>query len=200
MHPEIVMPKRVTLEVFPSRCMVKPEHVAALYEKALSAAGIPCTEGTEASMDVKYTERITNRLVITLKHPLEGMADLEDLASIYPEGKPPFPHPLVVQRFYEMLMGAPNDHGFARYLVGRSRGRGPDADTIVPATVAAYLRRLGKISSRKEVHRLLNAHVLSGTWKTLPEEGYSSSTVNQLWRDVEKVKAWTLHDELRLFF
>src|SRR5215207_1445610 len=43
MHPEIVMPKRVTLEVTPSRCMVKPEHVAALYEKALSDAGIPCT-------------------------------------------------------------------------------------------------------------------------------------------------------------
>jgi hypothetical protein len=205
MHPEIVIPKRVRLEVTPSRYMVKPEHIAALYEKALSAAGIPCTEGTQGSMDFKYTEDFGNRLLITLKHPLEdivdeGIAPLEELVSIYPEGKPPFPHPLVVQGFYEMLMGTPRGHhGFARYLVGRSRGRTPDADTLVPATVAAYLRRLGKISSRIEVHRLLNAHVLGGTWKTLPEEGYASSAVNQLWRDVEKVKNWTLLDELHLF-
>lgn len=198
MHPEIVMPKMVTLEVSPGRRMAKPEHVAVLYEKALSTAGIPCTEGTRGTMNFEYSEHFGNRLLINVKHGLEEIG-VEDLALFYSEGKLTFPHPFVVQCFYETLMGTPGGHGFARYLVGRSRGRGPDADTIVPACVAAYLRRYGKISSRKEVHRLLNAHVLSGTWKTLPEDGYGSSAVNQLWRDVEKVKAWTLHDDLALF-
>jgi hypothetical protein len=157
MHPEIVMPKAVTLEVIPSSRMAKPQHVASLYRKVLSAAGIPCTERRRGPLNFDFTEHISgNRLLITLKHTLEDIVDVEDLASVYPEGKPTFPHPSVIQRFYETIMGKPHGHGFARYLVARSRGRGPDADTLVPACV------------------------LGGTWKTLPEEGYSSSEVNQL--------------------
>jgi len=198
MHPEIVVPKMVTLEVSPGRSMTKPEHVAVLYEKVLSAAGIPCTEGAQGTISFEYIEHLGNRLLLNVKHSLAEMG-AETLASLHLEGKLTFLHPLVVQRFYETLMGTPSGQGFARYLVGRSRGRGPDADTIVPACVAAYLRRYGRILSRKDVQCLLNAHVLSGTWKTLPEDSYGSSAVNQLWRDVEKVKAWTLHDSLALF-
>jgi hypothetical protein len=39
-----------------------------------------------------------------------------------------------------------------------------------------------------EIHDLLNRHVLREMWKTLPTEGYSSSEVTQLWRDVKKVE------------
>ena len=86
-----------------------------------------------------------------------------------------------------------------QYLVGRSRGRTPAADTLIPACVAAYLRYSGGIESRKEIHGLLNEHVLRGTWRVLPEEGYSSSAVNQLWRDVEKVQRWTRYASFQLF-
>jgi hypothetical protein len=45
------------------------------------------------------------------------------------------------------------------------------------------LRKYGKIESRKEIHRLLNEHVLCETRKALPEEAYGSSETNQLWTD-----------------
>ena len=87
-----------------------------------------------------------------------------------------------------MLVGTPEGFGFARYLVPRSRGRSWSAGTLVPAWVAGDLRRYGKVQSRMEIHNLLNKIVLRGSWKSLPTDGYSSSEVNQPWRDVKKIE------------
>jgi hypothetical protein len=89
-----------------------------------------------------------------------------------------------VQEFYRMLLGTPSGDGFTRHLALRTRGGPPTAANLVPACVAFYLREYGKIESRKEIHRLLNEHVLRETGKELPEEAYGSSETNQLWRDV----------------
>ena len=97
----------------------------------------------------------------------------------------PFPTPRIVQGFYEMLLGKPSGDGFYKHLATRTRGPAPSADNLIPACVAFYLRNSGKIQSRKEIHRLLNRHVLRETHKVLPEEGYSSSETVQLWRDVD---------------
>jgi hypothetical protein len=198
-HPRIVIPKIVTLEIGPSFRMVKPEHVAALYERVLTSAGIPCTEGLQGAMRWRFHTFPGHRLLIDLEHTHGSDTQVETLVHIYPEGKPVFSHPSTIREYYKMLMGKPEGPGFAQHLVGRSRGRTPDADTLIPACVAAYLRYSAGIESRKEIHAFLNEHVLRGNWKVLPEKGYSSSAVNQLWRDVEKVQRWVQYADLQLF-
>jgi hypothetical protein len=198
-HPEIVMPKMVTGEVSPSFRMTKPEHVAALYERVLTSAGIPCTEGLRGAMRWRFNKFPGHRLLIDVEHSYGSEARVEHLAQMYPGGKPVFSHPSTIREYYKMLMGKPEGPGFAPHLVGRSRGYAPAADTVVPACVAAYLRYNGGIEGRKEIHGLLNEHVLCGTWKVLPEKGYSSSAVNQLWRDVERVQRWTRYADDQLF-
>jgi hypothetical protein len=198
-HPHIVMPNIVRIEVGPSFRMVKPEHVAALYERVLTSAEIPCTEGLKGAMRWWFHTSTGHRLSIEVEHRDGSDTRVEYMAHWYPEGKPVFPHPSTIREYYKMLMGKPEGPGFAQHLVGRSRGRTPDADTLIPACVAAYLRYSGDIQSRKEIHALLNEHVLRGNWKDLPEEGYSSSEVNQLWRDVAKVQRWTRYADLQLF-
>jgi hypothetical protein len=198
-HPRIVMPKFVILEVGPSFRMAKPEHVAALYERVLTSAGIPCTEGLQGAMRWRFHTFPGHHLLIDVEHRYGRETEVEHLANMHPGGKPVFSHPSTIREYYKMLMGKPEGPGFAQYLVGRSRGRTPAADTLIPACVAAYLRYSGGIESRKEIHGLLNEHVLRGTWRVLPEEGYSSSAVNQLWRDVEKVQRWTRYASFQLF-
>lgn len=183
-HPKIVMPRMVVIEVYPHRYMVDPDYVGAMYENTLSAKGIVYGDWLTGSMSFRF---FSGRLSIQLDHRL-GDAPVERLQALYPDGKPVFPHPYWVRRYYEMLMGTPSGPGFAQYLITRSRGRTPGSDTLIPACVAVYLRHYGKIEGRKEIHRLLNEHVLSEIWKTLPVESYGSSEVNQLWRDVEKIK------------
>ena len=116
----------------------------------------------------------------------------------------PFPTPRIVQGFYEMLLGKPSGDGFHKRLATRTRGPAPSADNLISACVAFYLRNNGKIQSRKEIHRLLNEHVLCETHKFIPEVTYATSESNQLWRDVNdraKVRnplhevGWTLYRE-----
>jgi hypothetical protein len=95
----------------------------------------------------------------------------------------PFPSPRIVGGFYEMLLGKPSGDGFHKRLAPRTRGPAPSAYNLIPACVAFYLRNNGKIQSPKEIHRLLNEHVLRETHKVLPE-GDTNSESSQLWQDV----------------
>jgi hypothetical protein len=180
-HPNIVLPRAVFVTVYPHRRLADPEHVATLYGETLRARGL--TYSTHRGGSLHY-DFYGGALHIELKHERED-ANVELLGADF---EPKFPTPARVREYYKMLVGTPESFGFARYLVPRSRGRGWSADTLVPAWVASYLRRRGKIHSRTEIHDLLNKHVLRETWKTLPTEGYSSAEVNQLWRDVKKIE------------
>lgn len=190
-HPHIVVPKHIAIEVRPSFRMVKPEQVAHLYERHLAAAALSHSEQWVGSMSWDFWKG-RSELSIRIEYPYTS-ASAEVAASSLPEGGPRFAHPFFVGRYYEMLMGTAEGPGFAKYLIGRSRGRSPVADALVPAATAAILRYHAGVESPKAVHRLLNEHVLRDGWKTLPE-GYSSSESNQLWRDVKKVKHWLLND------
>lgn len=196
-HPHIVVPKHVEIRVGPGFRAVKPEQVALLYEDHLNAAKIAYSQQWAGSMSWHFF-RGAPSLTINVEYPW-AHKNAEVASSSLPARGPEFAHPYFVGRYYEMLMGHAEGPGFAKYLAGRSRGRVPVAETLVPAVTAAILRYREGIESPKEVHRLLNEHLLYDTFKTLPE-GYSSSASTQLWRDVNKVRGWVLHDESTLPF
>jgi len=177
--PNQEVPREVTISVYSHRRLAKPEHVAYRYEKTLAVAGISHDEQRTGHMSFDFHGR---SLLITIRNGSRG----ESLDG--PDGfrlvETSFPHPWLVQEFYRILLGSPSGDGFVRRLASRTRGGPPLAINLVPACVAVYLRGYGKIESRKEVHRLLNEHVLGETAKELPEEAYGSSETNQLWRDV----------------
>jgi hypothetical protein len=170
----------VTISVYAHRRLAKPDHVASLYEKTLRAAGLPHDEQRTGHLGFDFHNR---SLRITIRNG--SIAErLDRPRPTFRIDKAPFPHPRIVQEFYRMLLGSPSGDGFARHLAIRTRGGPPAAEHLVPACVAFYLRAYGEIRSRKEIHRLLNEHVLRESGKQLPEEAHGSSETNQLWRDV----------------
>jgi hypothetical protein len=178
-------PREVAVTLYPHPRLASPEHVAAFYEKTLSIAGIACEEQRRAYMGFEFSKE--GYLIMSIERSDVPLA--RKRAGIVLRGREPrFPHPIVVREYYRMLLGRSSGNGSARHLTMRKRGRDPEADTLIPACVAFYLRNYGEIESRKEIHHLLNEHVLCESWKTLPIEGYSSSETTQLWRDVKKVK------------
>jgi hypothetical protein len=173
-HPDTNAPEEVTITAYAHRRPAKPEHVATLYEKTLSTAGVPYGEsrtgyvhfdfyGTHLKLFLKR-----GNVATPLQRTTRGVALRFDKAA--------FPNPRLVYGFYQTLLGKPGEGGLVRSLGTRERGRSPDAANLIPACVAYCLRHFVGIEGRKEIHRLLNKHV--------PEEGYSTSDSNQLWRDV----------------
>jgi hypothetical protein len=76
-------------------------------------------------------------------------------------------------------------------LVLRKRGGEMSPDNLILAMVARTLAdavpRRGKKINRKEVHRLLNSHVLcAAPWRKSLDEG-NQDNVRALWRNVKKV-------------
>jgi hypothetical protein len=178
--PDQENPKEVVVRVYAHRRPAKPEHVATLYEKTLVDAGISHDEQRTGHMGFDY---YGPNLILMIRHG-ELVTRLNSPRLGWRIDRSPFPHPRLVQEFYRMLLGAPSGEGLVQHLTTRTRGGVPAAINLVPACVAFYLREYGKIESRKEIHRLLNEHVLCETSKTLPDETYGSSATNQLWRDV----------------
>jgi hypothetical protein len=123
-----------------------------------------------------FVAPVERHLAFFLEPEIRDAAELDE-----PEREAPtFPPAFWIRRYYEALLETPEGKKF--------RGRpGPPltADNLVLACVACLL--YFGITSRKEIHRLLNKYVLCGTGKTLPEVGASFSETNQLWRNAEKV-------------
>jgi hypothetical protein len=76
-------------------------------------------------------------------------------------------------------------------LVLRKRGGEMSRDNLILAmvaqTLASAVPRRGKKTNRKEVHRLLNSHVLcTAPWRKPLDEG-NPDDVRALWRNVKKV-------------
>jgi hypothetical protein len=178
--PDNEVPEEVVLRVYAHQRLAEPEDVTFRYEKALEDAGIAHDEKRTAHMSFDYY----GRSLILMMRPGSIAKELEPPERGWQIDTTSFPHPRLVQTFYSMLLGAPSGEGFRKELAIRTRGGPTEAINLVPACVAYYLRKYGKIYSRKEIHRLLNKHVLCETQKTLPEKGYSNSETNQLWRDV----------------
>jgi len=83
---------------------------------------------------------------------------------------------------------------FTERLVIRRRGGQKNPDNLIPAMVAYLLRNslpVGtEVEGRKEIHRLMNRHVLCDIpWKRLPEDGYANTAeVVQLWDNVRWIE------------
>ena len=84
----------------------------------------------------------------------------------------------------------------------RTAGEPPEAQNLVPACVAFLLRAYG-LEGRKEIHHLLNEHVLCEIGKEL-QLGYTDNATYTLWRSVKNEAlvrgplldaAWTLFYE-----
>jgi hypothetical protein len=181
---DVVVPRLVTISVFPHRRSATPEQVAALYDERLSSAGIPHEQS--ASGQFPYFAFEDGYLLFEVGHKRTAVAP-EHIGTVFRDRKPEFPHPRLVSAFHKMLLGSASGDGFARYLVTRRRGPVPKPQALIPACVAFYLRDYGDMREGAEAHRLINEHVLREYQKELPE-GHSDSASNQLWRDVDKVK------------
>ena len=182
---EIEQPKEVFLSVYRHRHPAKPEHVASLYEKTLSEAGVPYGEVDTGRISFELTD-IDLLIVIERGRKRRLVPSPKGSGWRLEIDVAPFPAPRMVQEFYQMLLGKPSGEGFYRKLATRTRGGAPNADNLILACVAFYLKHSGNIKSRKEIHRLLNERVLCEEryrHKAIPEGGYTSSEASQLWRD-----------------
>ena len=199
--PDTEQAKEVRLFAYPHRQPAKPEHVGSRYERTLSAAGVPYGESDMGQMGFDFS---FGHLMIYVTRQEQYYLSLKASGSGSKGGAKavPFPTPRIVQEFYKMLLGKPSGDGFHKRLATRTRGPAPSADNLISACVAFYLRNNGKIQSRKEIHRLLNRHVLRETHKFIPEVTYPTSESNQLWRDVDnpaKVRKPLLEVERMLY-
>jgi hypothetical protein len=180
---DVEVPRVIVLAIYPHKKPPTLEQVAARYDSELAAADIPHAESKAGRFEFSWRE---GYLLIEIHHRRTSIPQ-EHMGVVFRDSKPEFPHPRLVGAFCEMLLGTTSKDGFARLLVPRKRGPTPPPDTIIPASVAFYLRNYGGMKEGMEAHRLLNEHVLRTHWKTLPE-GHSDSASNQLWQDADKVK------------
>jgi hypothetical protein len=182
----VEQPEQVFLSVYPHRQPAESSHVASLYEAKLSAASAPYGEADTGRMSF---ELFDSHLLITIDRGLRKfVSDSEGSSFRFRTDVASFPTPRIVQGFYQMLLGKPSGEGFYGHLATRTRGGAPNADNLILACVAFYLRNSGGIKGRKEIHRLLNEHVLCEEryrHKAIPEEGCASSVASQIWRDAK---------------
>lgn len=157
------IPQGVLIQVSFHKKAVEAEHVASVYVDRLTARGMRFGSSHSGSLEYEF---VGNRLYLTVKSTKET-----------PVVGTTFSPPHLVKAFYSGLLDE-----FANRLT--ARGRVFEAENLILASVAFLLRASGGLASRKEIHRLLNKHVYGA--ERLPETGYGSNSVTQLWRDVPK--------------
>jgi hypothetical protein len=180
---DVEVPRVIVLAIYPHTKPPTLEQITARYDMELAAADIPHTESKEGRFEFSSRD---GHLLIEVHHRRTSIPQ-DHMGVVFRDRKPKFPHPHLVGEFCEMLLGTTSKDGFVRFLVPRKRGPTPPPDTIIPASVAFYLRDYGRMKEGMEAHRLLNEQVLRTHWKTLPE-GHSNSASIQLWTNADKVK------------
>lgn len=178
----------VVVAVYRHSRFASPEEVASAYEKTLTSSGVSYEETFPEPLSGSMRLEYTDDYWLIIVEPSGKTATAVQKARGHQ--RQVFPHPQRVGEHYGLLMGKPSGGGFLEYLSTHKRGRTAEPYNLIPACVAFYLslrvRGNREEVDRKEVHRLLNEHVLRESWKTLPEGGHSSSETNQLWRNAEK--------------
>ena len=170
----------VWIEVMPRSRPASPKEVASAYERAMGEHGLPCPEERAISLTSFLTE---HHLRLIIEPVFLGI----HVGDGPPDGQ--FPSPGLVEDASRGLL----EGGLGERLRGRKSGPGWKPETLIPAIVAFFLRTYGGMDGRKEIHKLLNEHVLNPAWKVhlphlerLPEEGINTSASNQLWKNVER--------------
>jgi hypothetical protein len=168
----------VLIRVYPHKKRVKPEEVAVHYENVLAAEGISYASSRNAFVEYDFTGELLYLLVTAGRWRMGKQ-------------KPSFPPPRLVGNFYYGL-----SQEFGERLMTRKAGFLMDADTLVPACIAFFLRASGGFKGRAEIERLLNEHLFDGADKYLP--GTSVGQNVQLWRDVKKAQRQVMRALARL--
>jgi hypothetical protein len=191
-------PEEVVISVYPHRRLATFDEVTSRYEKVLSDAGVSYGEPKTGSLSFSFYGR-TLELRVQPGTVVERLN--EPQGSGYRIDKASFPHPRLVGEFYNMLLSKAGG-GFRGELAMRTAGDPPEAENLVPACVAFLLRTYG-LEGRKEIHQLLNKHVLCEIGKEL-QLGYTDNATYTLWRRVTNEAlvrtplvdaAWTLFYE-----
>jgi hypothetical protein len=117
--------------------------------------------------------------------PLELVVEENDQFKPDPAHRS-WPSPAIVGGYAEAVLDEAGEG-----LVLRKRGGEMSPDNLIVAmvaqTLASAVPRRGKKTNRKEVHRLLNSHVLcADPWRKPLEDG-NPGDVRALWRNVKKV-------------
>jgi hypothetical protein len=190
--------EEVVISVYPHRRLATADEVTSRYEKVLSDAGVLYGEPKTANPSFSFYGR-------TLELRVKSGTVIERLDQ--PQGfgygidKASFPHPRLVGEFYNMLLSKAGG-GFREELAIRTAGEPPEAQNLVPACVAFLLRAYG-LEGRKDIHHLLNEHVLCEIGSEL-QLGYTDNATYMLWRSVKNEAlvrgplldaAWTLFYE-----
>jgi hypothetical protein len=170
----------VWIEVMPRSKPASPAEVTSAYERTMREHGLPCEEVRAISLTSYLTGhhlRLTTKPVFLGTHVGDGP----------PDGL--FPSPGLVGDAARGLL----EGDLGERLRGRKSGPGWKPETLIPAIVAFFLRTYGEMVGRKEVHRLLNEHVLDPArgghlphLQRLPEDGSSTSVSNQLWENAKR--------------
>jgi hypothetical protein len=191
-------PEEVVISVYPHRRLATFDEVTSRYEKVLSDAGVSYGEPKTGSLSFSFYGR-TLELRVQPGTIIERLN--EPQGSGYRIDKASFPHPRLVGEFYNVLLSKAGG-GFRGELAMRTAGDPPEAENLVPACVAFLLRTYG-LEGRKEIHQLLNKHVLCEIGKEL-QLGYTDNATYTLWRRVTNEAlvrtplvdaAWTLFYE-----
>jgi hypothetical protein len=183
-YPNTEDPRAVWIHVYLHNEVAEPEHVAYLYHKALSEAGIRYASGTEGSFHFEWDLGVLSMMV--------GRGLLIDPLDERDVGYGHFPHPHFVEVFYRALLGTTTEGGFVKLLRIRQSGPAPNSEALILASVAHYLKTYRALAKgRKYTLALLNDHVLSPTGRESLPIGYSTGKTNQLWRDKNHRKVRT---------
>jgi hypothetical protein len=170
----------VWIEVMPRLRPASPKEVASAYERVMGEHRLPCPEERAISLTSFLTE---HHLRLIIEPVFLGI----HVGDGPPDGQ--FPSPGLVEDASRGLL----EGGLGERLRGRKSGPGWKPETLIPAIVAFFLRTYGGMDGRKEIHKLLNEHVLDPArgghlphLQRLPEEGMSTSASNQLWKNAER--------------
>ncbi len=163
----------IYIEVRPSKRRITADDVARAYEEVLRHENL-AWGGTGGRVSHLFYGRDLLQLEV-----VENDQFAADTAH------PSWTSPTIVGKYAEAVL-----EGSTEDLVLRKRGGELKPKNLILAMVARALadaipRRKGGEVDRKEVHRLLNTHVLHGG--TLLDEGVKTPPVVQLWRDVKKL-------------
>jgi len=190
-------PVEVVISVYPHRSLATASEVASRYEKELSTAGVAYGEPNTGSLDFSFYGRVLEIRV----RPGVVTERVEEPQPGWRTDEASFPHSRLVGEFYRMLLSK-GGGGFREDLSMRTAGEPPKAENLVPACVAFLLRAYG-IEGRKEIHQLLNEHVLFEIGVEL-DLGITDKPTYKLWRNVNNEAlvrdplldaAWTLFYE-----
>jgi hypothetical protein len=180
-YPGTTILKEVKIDVFMRS--VKLEEVERLYKQMLEQESVRYDESSEGFCGYRLSDTHVSIVVL----PCQEELDSDRVALLSSWGRQlTFPPPELVRKLYASLKGSVyrgKVWGVSHILGGRQSGKTAQADNLIPACVAWYLRERGGIADDHRLATLLNRELLAKCQK--PEVGVKSGEA--IWKSIDKV-------------